>query len=79
MKAVKVDKLIPGMVLAQDVLISRTGVTLIPVNTLLTVEMIRRIASFNIDEVYISEPRKSNKEKDEEILAPVMAQTHHRG
>lgn len=77
MKAVKVDKLIPGMVLAQDVLISRTGVTLIPVNTLLTVEMIRRIASFNIDEVYISEPRKSNKEKDEEILAPVMAQTHH--
>lgn len=76
MKSVKVDKLIPGMVLAQDVLISRTGVTLLPANTVLTLEMIRRVTSFNINEVFIADPQKSEEEKVEEMLAPVMAQAH---
>ncbi len=76
MKAVKVDKLVPGMILAQDVLIPRTAVTLLPSNAVLTVEMIRRIASFNINEVFIAELQKSEEEKAEERLAPVMAQAH---
>ena len=76
MKAVKVDKLIPGMVLAQDVLVPSTGVTLLPSNAVLTLEMIRRITSFNISVVFIADPQKSEEEKTEEILAPAMAQAH---
>ena len=76
MHATKVDQLIPGMVLAQDVLIPRTGVTLLSVNTKLTVEMIRRIGYFDINTVYVAAQEKSDKEKNEEILAPVMAETH---
>lgn len=75
---IKVDQLTPGMVLAQDVLIPRTGVTLLPSSTTLTMEMIRRIGHFNIDEVYIAPMEKSDKEKNEEILAPVMAETHEK-
>ncbi|HHT48383.1 MAG TPA: HD-GYP domain-containing protein [Firmicutes bacterium] len=78
MYRIKVDQLTPGMVLAQDVLIPRTGVTLLPSSTLLTMEMIRRIGHFNIEEVYISVSEKSDKEKSEEILAPVMAETHQK-
>jgi len=66
------------MVLAQDILIPRTGVTLLPSSTTLTMEMIRRIGHFNIEEVYIDTPEKSDKEKNEEILAPVMAETHEK-
>ena len=73
MQTIRVGQLIPGMILAQDVLIPRTGVTLLPMNTVLTMEMIRRISSFHIDEVYIKEPERSDKEKNEEILVPVMA------
>lgn len=76
MRATKIDQLLPGMVLAQDVLIPRTGVTLLAVNTKLTMEMIRRIGHFGIDTVYVTAPEKSDKEKNEEILAPVMAETH---
>lgn len=75
---IKVEQLTPGMVLAQDVLIPRTGVTLLPSSTTLTMEMIRRIGHFNIDEVYIAPMEKSDKEKNEEILAPVMAETHEK-
>lgn len=78
MQRIRVGSLVPGMILAQDVLIPRTGVTLLPMNTVLTMEMIRRIGSFNIDEVYIKVPERSNKEKNEEILAPVMAETHEK-
>ena len=77
-QTIRVGQLVPGMILAQDVLIPRTGVTLLPMNTVLTMEMIRRIASFNIEEVYIKVPERSDKEKNEEILAPVMAETHEK-
>ena len=78
MQTIRVGQLVPGMILAQDVLIPRTGVTLLPMNTVLTMEMIRRINSFSIDEVYIKVPERSDKEKNEEILAPVMAETHEK-
>ncbi|NLM37650.1 MAG: HD-GYP domain-containing protein, partial [Firmicutes bacterium] len=78
MQTIRVGQLVPGMILAQDVLIPRTGVTLLPMNTVLTMEMIRRIGSFNIDEVFIKEPQISDKEKNEEILAPVMAESHEK-
>lgn len=77
-QTIKVDQLVPGMILAQDVLIPRTGVTLLPMKTVLTMEMIRRIRSFNIEEIYIKVPEKTDKEKNEEILAPVMAETHEK-
>ncbi len=78
MKAIKVKNLVPGMVLSQDVLIPGTGVILLSENTVLNVEMIRRITSFNIEEVLITEGLKSSEEKDEEILAPIMAKSHQR-
>ena len=78
MKLIKVKNLVPGMMLAQDVLIPGTGVILLSENTALTVEMIRRITSFNIEEVLITEGQKSSEEKDEEILVPIMVKSHQR-
>lgn len=78
MRTIKTFNLVPGMVLGQDILFPRTGATLVSAGTKLTFELIRRIESFDIKEVIVTQSGKTRQEAKEEELLPVFTEYHDR-
>lgn len=76
MRTLKVINLVPGMILGQDVLLPKSGATLLAANTILSDEMIRRIEAFQIREVVIKDT-VSTEEEEESKLLPILSKQHH--
>lgn len=77
MKSVQVSVLVPGMILAKDVLQSN-GILLLNKDTVLTAELITKLKFWGFTEVEIEEPPISLKDQQEAALAPQIAAAHER-
>ena len=77
MKLVQVSALVPGMILAKDVLQSN-GILLLNKDTILTAELIIKLNFWGFTEVEIEEPPLSLKDQEEAAIAPQIAETHER-
>ena len=78
MKRVKTTQLVPGMRLAEDIILPKTTVTLIGAGTELSIEMIRRIESLRLESVGIDETQAHSRDETERQLLPVLARNHKR-
>lgn len=77
MKLVQVSILVPGMVLAKDVMQSN-GILLLNKDTVLTAELITKLKFWGFTEVEVEEPLLSLKDQQEAALAPQIAAAHDR-
>ncbi|MGE5605462.1 MAG: HD-GYP domain-containing protein [Bacteroidota bacterium] len=77
MKLVQVSVLVPGMILAKDVLQSN-GILLLNKDTVLTAELITKLKFWGFSEVEVEEPPLSLKDQQEAALAPQIAAAHER-
>ena len=59
MKRIKTTQLVPGMRLAEDIILPKTNVTLIGAGTELSIEAIRRIENLGIEAVGIDETKRT--------------------
>src|SRR5690606_36773777 len=78
LKRVKTTQLVPGMRLAEDIILPKTTVTLIGAGTELSIEMIRRIESLGLESVGIDETQAHSRDETERQLLPVPARNHKR-
>lgn len=78
MKRIRTTQLVPGMRLAEDIILPKTTVTLIGIGTELSVEMIRRIESLGIESVGIDETQSNTKDETEQQLIPILTRNHER-
>lgn len=76
-RTAKTSTLIPGMVLAQDVLQS-SGAYLLQKGTVLSGAAIRKLESWDIREVLVEEPEGEHKDELEAKLRPEMCRSHER-
>ena len=77
MKLVQVPALVPGMILAKDVLQSN-GILLLNKDTVLTSELITKLKFWGFSEVEVEEPPISLKDQQEAAIAPQIAAAHER-
>lgn len=77
MKLAQVSALVPGMILAKDVL-QNNGILLINKDTVLTAELITKLKFWGFNEVEIEEPPISLKDQQEAAIAPQIAAAHER-
>lgn len=77
MKSVQVSVLVPGMILAKDI-IQSNGILLLNKDTVLTAELITKLKFWGFSEVEIEEPPISLKDEEEAALAPQIAAAHER-
>ncbi|HHU81909.1 MAG TPA: HD domain-containing protein [Firmicutes bacterium] len=78
MKRIKTTQLVPGMRLAEDIILPKTNVTLIGAGTELSIEAIRRIENLGIEAVGIDETKEDSKDETERQLIPILAENHER-
>lgn len=76
-REVKTSTLIPGMVLAQDVMQS-SGAYLLQKGTVLSGPAIRKLENWDIQEVLVEEPEGEHKDEIEAKLRPEMSRSHQR-
>lgn len=77
MKLVQVSVLVPGMVLAKDVM-QANGILLLNKDTVLTAELITKLKFWGFSEVEVEEPPISLKDQQEAALSPQIAAAHER-
>lgn len=77
MKLAQVSALVPGMILAKD-LLQRNGILLVNKGTVLTAELITKLKFWGFYEVEIEEPPISLKDQQEAAVAPQIAAAHDR-
>ncbi len=77
MKLVKVSTLVPGIVIAKDVL-QDNGVLVLNEGTCLTAELITKLKYWGFAEVMVEDPKPSLQEQQEALIAPKIAEAHDR-
>ncbi len=77
MRLVQVSVLVPGMILAKDVM-QTNGVLLLNKDTVLTAELITKLKFWGFNEVEVEEPPISLKDQQEAAIAPQIAAAHDR-
>lgn len=77
MKVVQVSVLVPGMILAKDVL-QNNGILLLNKDTVLTAELITKLKFWGFSEVEVEEPPISLKDQEEAAIAPQIAAARDR-
>jgi HD-GYP domain-containing protein (c-di-GMP phosphodiesterase class II) len=77
MRTIKVSALVPGMIVAKDIF-DTSGLLMLNEGTILTTELITKLAYWGLDETYIEEPSPSLREQQEQAIIPQMKIAHER-
>ncbi len=77
MKLVQVPALVPGMILAKDIM-QTNGILLLNKDTILTAELITKLKFWGFNEVEVEEPPISLKDQQEAVIAPQVAAARDR-
>lgn len=77
MKLVQVSALVPGMILAKDIM-QNNGILLLNQDTILTAELITKLKFWGFYEVEVEEPPISLKDQQEAAIAPQIAAARDR-
>lgn len=77
MKNLKIEALVPGMVVARDIY-ERSGLLVIGAGTKLTMDLIGKLSNWDIDALEIEEPHASLKEEQERVLTAQITVAHDR-
>jgi len=77
MNLVKIDALVPGMVVSRDIY-NQSGLLIVSEGTKLTSDYIQKLLNWNFTEIYVEEPSLSVIEQQEAAIAAQMSVTHDR-
>lgn len=77
MKTLKLEALVPGMKVARDVY-ERSGLLVVSAGTTLTMDLISKLANWNLIELQVDEPAATLKDEQEKVLSAQIAVAHDR-
>lgn len=77
MNTVKIEALVPGMVVSRDIY-NQSGLLIISEGTKLTSEYINKLINLNISEISVEDPSASVIEQQEAVIAAQMSAAHDR-
>ncbi|HOP74154.1 MAG TPA: hypothetical protein PLC07_03735 [Bacillota bacterium] len=77
MNLVKIEALVPGMIVSRDIY-NQSGLLIVSEGTKLTSDYINKLINWNIREIYVEEPSSSMVEQQEALIAAQMTVTHDR-